>query len=96
MQDLMAQREKLLINAADCEMIAHLACDEKRGDLPKSGQAPEAGGRRFRRGDSRPRREGRRVRVSDWTRGLLAVLALDTAWVVGVAVMLLAFSTLFQ
>jgi hypothetical protein len=30
MQDLTAQREKLLVNAADCEMIANLACDERK------------------------------------------------------------------
>jgi hypothetical protein len=30
-----------------------------------------------------------------WTRGILAVVAQDTAWIVGVAVMLFALSTLF-
>jgi hypothetical protein len=27
MQDLIAQREKILVNAAECELIAHLATD---------------------------------------------------------------------
>jgi hypothetical protein len=30
MQDLHAQREKLLTNAADCELIASLAADSKK------------------------------------------------------------------
>jgi hypothetical protein len=33
MQDLNAQREKLLINAADCEIIANLACDERKREV---------------------------------------------------------------
>jgi hypothetical protein len=30
MQDLKAQREKLLVNAADCDLIANLASDPKK------------------------------------------------------------------
>jgi hypothetical protein len=33
MQDMYAQREKLLVNAADCELIANLATDAKKREM---------------------------------------------------------------
>lgn len=33
MQDLRAQREKLLVNATDCELIANLATDPRKREM---------------------------------------------------------------